>query len=189
MHREVLSKIHQGHQGIKRCLLRARCSVWWPGITHHIKQLVQGCPVCARITQPQKEPLIPTTFPWHTVATDLFELHSTSYLLVIDYFSRFPEITRPTNTTSAAAIEAMKDVFARHGIPELVRSDNGPQYSSSEFASFAREYGFHHVTSSLYYPQSNGQAERGVKTAKRLISSASDRFIVLLIHPITMVQS
>ncbi len=95
MHREVLSKIHQGHQGIERCLLRARCSVWWPGITHHIKQLIQGCPVCARNTQPWKEPLIPTTlpaFPWHTVATDLFALHSTSYLLVIDYFSRFPEI-------------------------------------------------------------------------------------------------
>ena len=90
------------------------------------------------------------------VATDLFELHGQHYLLMVDYFSRYPEVSKLSTTTSAAVIATMKGVFARYEIPEVVRSDNGPQYSSHEFASFADSYGFQHSTSSPYFPQSNG---------------------------------
>ncbi len=79
----------------------------------------------------------------------------------------------------------MKGVFARHGIPEIVRSDNGPQYSSHEFASFADSYGFQHLTSSPYFAQSNGQAERMVQTVKRLLLNCSDPFMALLTYRAT----
>ena len=58
----------------------------------------------------------------------------------------------------------MKSVFSRHGIPDTVVSDNGPQYDSKEIKEFASLYGFNHVTTSPYYPQSNGFAERMVKS-------------------------
>ena len=63
----------------------------------------------------------------------------------------------------------MKTLFARHGVPEVVKSDNGPQYSSGEFAEFTKTWGFRHVTSSPLYPQSNGLAER---TAKSILTKA-----------------
>ena len=65
-------------------------------------------------------------------------------------------------------VAALKDVFVRHGTPETVVSDNGPQYSCSLFESSAMEYGFTHVTSSSRYPQANGEAERAVATVKGL---------------------
>ena len=73
-----------------------------------------------------------------------------------------------TSTTSLNIIEALKDIFARHGIPETVVSDNGPQYSSLEFSQFSQIYNFQHITSSPYYPQSNGHVEREVQTIKKL---------------------
>jgi len=124
-------------------------------------------------------------YPWQRIATDLFELRGVHYLLIVDYFSCYPEVLRLTTTTSAAVITAMKAVFARHGIPEVVRSDNGTQYSSHEFAVFAESYGFQHTTSSPHYPQSNGQAERMVQTVKRLMTNSADSSMVLLTYRAT----
>ncbi|XP_021340038.1 uncharacterized protein K02A2.6-like [Mizuhopecten yessoensis] len=76
-----------------------------------------------------------------------------------DYYSRYFEVGKLENTRSATVINQLKSFFARHGIPEEVRSDNGPQYSSKEFRKFAEDWGFDHKTSSPHYPQSNGLAE------------------------------
>ena len=121
-------------------------------------------------------------YPWKMVATDLFEQHGQYYLLMVDYFSRYPEVSKLSTTISGAVIATMKGVFARHGIPEVVRSNNGPQYSSHEFALFADSYGFQHSTGSPHFPQSNGQEERMVQTVKRLLSNCSDPFMALLTY-------
>ena len=73
-------------------------------------------------------------------------------------------------------------MFARHGIPELVLSDNGPQYASEEFRRFAAEYGFTHVTSSPHYHRANGAAEKGVQTVKRMLMKESDPYLGLLAY-------
>ena len=83
-------------------------------------------------------------------------------------------------TTSTKVIGALKYVFAHHGIPEEVVSDNGPQFASDEMKEFATHYGFHHSTSSPYYPQCNGHAERAVKTVKNVISNTEDPWLALL---------
>lgn len=85
-----------------------------------------------------------------------------------------------TSTTSVSIISALKSVFSRHGIPEIMRSDNGPQYCSSEFMSFASSYGFQHLTSSPKFPQSDGQAERSVQTVKNLLKKSDDPYTSLL---------
>ena len=102
-----------------------------------------------------------------------------------DYFSRFLEVIKSTATTTSAVISIMKAVFSRHGIPELLISDNGPQYQSHEIKQFSQAYEFVHVTSSLHYPQSNGEAERAVQTAKRLLGQSEDPFLAVLSYNAT----
>ena len=172
LQKETLGKLHSGHQGMVRCCLRAKSSVWWPGLNKQLTDFVHNCPECARMARPKKEPL--------RIATDLFTLSGNDYLVVVDYFSRYPEVIQLRSTTSKTIINTLKSLFARHGIPETVRSDNGPQYSSREFAEFAKTFQFKHATSSPRYPASNGQAERTVQTVKNLLKKAEDPFIALL---------
>ena len=185
LRKETLDKIHRGHQGIERCRARARMAVWWPGLSKEIVDLVKSCQECTKRFTLKHEPLIPTKlpeYPWQEVGTDLFTFKNSIYLVVVDYFSRYPEIARLTSTTSQGIIMALKKVFARHGIPERVRSDNGPQYSSLEFAEFAKLYGFDHITSSPIFSQSNGQAERTVQTLKNILHKTDDPFMSLLVY-------
>ncbi|UYV83879.1 K02A2.6-like [Cordylochernes scorpioides] len=96
----------------------------------------------------------------------------------------YPEIARLENMTSASVIVHCKSIFARHGIPLEVRSDNGPQFGSL-FKEFAQDYGFTHVTSSPRYPQSNGFIESFVKMFKERIGKSRDPYLALLAYRAT----
>ena len=185
MRKDILQRLHDGHLGITKCRERARQSVWWPGLNRHLQDLLYQCRICSRDKANGAEPLIPTQLPhlpWQKVATDLFDFKGTPYLLIVDYFSRYIEIAQLKGTTAKDVVNHAKSVFSRHGIPEVVVSDNGPQYSSLEFANFAKEYGFQHITSSPRYPQVNGEAERAVQTVKCLLRKASDPYLALLAY-------
>ena len=80
------------------------------------------------------------SLPWHTEATDLFELKNTKYLLIVDYYSRFPVLHKLVNTTSRVLIQEMKTVFAELGVPSVIVSDGGTQYTSAEFKDFTRQW-------------------------------------------------
>ena len=185
---ETLAKIHTGHQGIERCRMRVATSVWWPGVSQEVREVVERCKECTKEAPKRKEPLIITPlpeYPWQMVGVDLFELNKDHYILMVDYFSRYPEAIKLSSTTSAAVITVMKSIFARHGIPEVVRSDNGPQFSAEEFTKFANCYGFQHVTSSPRYPQRNGQVERMVQTVKKMIQKSDDPYLAIMSYRAT----
>ncbi|TWW61296.1 hypothetical protein D4764_05G0013860 [Takifugu flavidus] len=130
--------------------------------------------------------------PYYKVGTDLFDWDGKSYIVVTDYFSNFPEVGMLQSTSSKTVISYLKTVFARHGVPCELFSDNGPQFSSGEFAVFAKEWGFKHTTPSPTYPKSNGLAESSVKTVKNLLkkSQTNDSFQKsLLIYRSTPLQN
>ena len=85
------------------------------------------------------------------------------YVLCIDYYSKWVDIMKLDNETSKDVITHLKSMFARYGVPDLVISDNGPQYANAEFAAFSKSYEFQHQTSSPYHVPSNGEAERAVR--------------------------
>ena len=189
---EIIEKLHAGHQGFIKCERRAQESVWWPRIRQDIDMKVSKCIVCSMYRSQKAEPLMPTTFPdrpWQKVGTDIFEWKKCSYLLVIDYYSRYIEVAKLTSTTSRSVVQHLKSIFSHHGIPDTVMSDNGPQFSSSLFQSFSKEYGFTHSTSSPKYPQANGAAERAVQTVKSLLNKNEDPYLAMLCYRATPLEN
>ena len=184
---EILQRIHAAHLGIEKCKARARGAVFWPGINSAIDELVSKCSTCQQHQRSnQREPLIPQEVPkrpWATVAADIFYYKGRDYLLVVDYFSKYPEVVRLSSKNSEAVILAMKDMFARHGIPERLIADNMP-FNSASFKDFASKWEIEVVTSCPHYPTSNGLVERNVQTVKQLLRKADeskqDAFLALL---------
>lgn len=174
----MLKLIHDGHLGIDRCKRRAREVLFWPGITKDIESYIKKCKVCQEnANKPSREPMIPVSIPnlpWNKIGTDLFEYGKKSYLILVDYFSGFVEVSHLRDTTAYSVVLAMKENFARYGIPDKVISDNGPQFSCQKFKKFAHEWGFIHITSSPYYAQSNGKSERAVQTVKKMLKKSID---------------
>ena len=137
---DILNKIHTGHQGITKCRRRAAHSVWWPGITKDLENLISKCSICCRQKLQHSEPLLTSPLPnhpWQKVATDLFKWRNSSYILVVDYYSRYIELAKLSSTTSSEVNKHLKSFFSRHGVPQIVVSDNGPRYSATLFKDFA----------------------------------------------------
>ena len=121
MQKCMLGKIHEGHQGIVKCRKRAQESIWWPGLSKQLQDLVEQCTQCIKYRENNAEPMIATEMPhrpWQKVATDLFELNNCHYLIVVDYFSRFFEVDKLNSTTSQNVIKHLKVHFSRYGIPD-----------------------------------------------------------------------
>ena len=177
MRTEILKCIHTGHMGIEKSKARARVCVYWPKMYEAIEYEVKKCSVCNKYSlQNQKEPMLPHPVPnrpWEKLGADYFTLAGKDYLLVVDYFSKFPEVIQMDSKTAEATITTMKDIFARHGIPNTVVADNMP-FNSRPFKQFAKDWNFAITTSSPGYPQSNGLVERNVQSIKRLIKKARE---------------
>lgn len=192
LRKDILGRIHEGHQGIVKCRALAKSSVWWPGLSQQVQTLVENCGTCDKERHNRPEPLKPSSvpdYPWQRVGMDLFDWQGQQYLLVVDYFSRNIELAHLRNSTSSeTVINHCKSIFARHGIPEVVHSDNGPQFAARVFAQFAEKYGFIHTTSSPHHPEGNGEAERAVQTVKNFLSKAEDPYLALLQYRATPLQ-
>jgi len=194
---EIISRSHTSHLGIESCLRKARDSVFWPRMSSDIKEAISQCSVCAEF-QPRntKEPMQTSKVPdrpWSRVAVDLFTLQSKEYVVLVDYYSDFIEVQEINDTTSPTIIQFLKEQFSRHGIPDVLVSDNGPQLTSHEFRRFAEEWEFKHVTSSPHHHMSNGKAEAAVKVTKNLFKKAlrdgRDPWLALLEYRNTPVET
>ena len=151
---EVIARLHSSHQGIEACLRKARDRVFWPAMQHDVRNAVLTCQMCAEFqpnnsSMPMQSHEIPDR-PWSRVATDLFSLKSKDYIVLVDYYSDYIEVSPLTDTTPSSIIKFLKFQFSRHGIPDVLVSDNGPQYISNEFVQFANEWEFRHVSSSHF---------------------------------------
>lgn len=131
-----------------------------------------SCDTCQIFRNKQcKETLIQHEVPSEAwVGTDLFNLFNKLFLVIVDYTSKYFEVVQLPNGKTSTVINFTKGIFAHHGIPAEVVSDNGPQYSSFEFKRFARQWDFKHTTSSPKFPQSNGLVERTIQNNKTNIS-------------------
>ena len=173
MQKGILKQLHKSHLGVEKTNWRARSAVYWPEMNKEIEKAVGQCIACKEIQNNQcKEEIIETEapkYPFQMVAADLFYWNGQDFLLVVDYYSRYWEVMKLCEINSSSVIKKLTNMLSRVGIPEILQSDNGPQFSSQEFRKVAQSWNFQHITSSPYHPKSNGLAERYVQTIKNLL--------------------
>ena len=178
LRQEIKEAIHSSHVGIEGCLRRARECVYWPGMNADVKEFISSCEICASEGKSQaKETLMShenSDRPWEKVGIDLFDLRNQTFLVTVDYFSNYWEVDRLEGTKTKDVVRKLKAHFSRYGVPSVVISDNGPQFSSEEFDEFSQKWEFEHRCSSPGHQQANGMAESAVKMAKKLIRKAID---------------
>ena len=187
---EMLHKIHEGHLGIQKCRDRAKQSIWWLGLSSQLRNLIENCPECVQERKNIHEPFVKQDFPdrpWQKVGMDLFKLNKW-YLIITDYYSRYFEICPLKCMTEEEIIQHCKTVFARFGVPDIVRSDCGTQFASG-FQMFAKDFDFSHITSSPKFSQSNGAAHAAVKIAKNIIMKCKEIDIGLLAYRTTPLEN
>ena len=167
----ILDELHEGHPGMSRMKGIARGIVWWPNLDKEIEQRVQSCTSCQ---VQQKAPASAPLHPWEWPTKPWTRLHidyagpflGKMFLVVVDAHSKWLEVDMVPSATSHHTINKLRAMFATHGIPEVLVSDNGTAFTSSEFQEFTKQNGIRHVTSAPYHPSSNGLAERYVQTFK-----------------------
>ena len=155
-----------------------RDTLYWPRMTTEVREYVSRCEIClAHRESPGKEPIIQHEIiarPWSKVGADLCDSNGRTLLVMCDYYNNFIEVAHLKSTTSRCVIREMSEVFARFGVVDILVTDNAPNFTSAEFAVFAKTWAFEHVTSSPHYPESNGKSENAVKTVKRLFTKCRD---------------
>ncbi|KRX51535.1 Uncharacterized protein T09_14668, partial [Trichinella sp. T9] len=146
-----------------------------------IEMKAQSCEGCATAQKnPAKVAVKPWEVadrPWKRIRVDFAgPVNGKMFLIIVDAHSKWPEVLHMPHITTEQTIESLKTVFARFGFPEVLVSDNGTQFTSTEFTIFCPENGIRHVTSAPYHAQSNGQVERFIDTFKRALKkSTNDR--------------
>ena len=181
MHKAILKQIHDSHLGLTKCKLRAKQAVYWLGLNEHLEQLILNCQLCLKYSRSKRKPDQSSTLgqevplvPWTKLATDIFHFEGQSYLLIVDYTSRFPIVRRLTSMTAQHIVDHCKQIFAEYGWPDTLISDNGPCYASETFKKLMTEYNVNHITSSPHYPQSNSLAEKYIQIVKNLFHKAKE---------------
>ena len=127
---------------------------------------IRSCHPCQLVEPRAKpEPVRSSSLPdrpWKEISVNLLEISNGEHLLVVvDYYSRWLEAILLKKKDAQNVIRSMEAIFKTHGLPEALRSDNGPPFASKEFEGFLEYLGIGHKKGVPYWPQSNGEVERG----------------------------
>lgn len=168
---QLLVEIHGAHMGAAKMKSLARQYFWWPCLDQDIEHFVKACVACMENSRnPNRASLIKyeqAKGPFDRIHIDYAgPFFGKNFLVVIDSYTKWPEVYEMTKTDSFHTIEKLRDCFSRFGLANCIVSDNGTQFVSSEFAEFCRYNNIKHVKTAPYHPASNGAAENMVKTFK-----------------------
>ena len=174
----ILKLAHEGHQGIVKTKMRLREKVWWPDMDKNVETFCRSCHSCQLVGEPSKPEFMKRTElprgPWQDVSIDLCGPFpgGENLLVVVDYYSRWTEVCVMKKTTTSKIINCLRHMFATHGLVKTITSDNGPQFTSTEFKNYLEENGIKHRRVTPYWPAANGGVERQNRTLLKAIRTA-----------------
>ena len=167
----LLQVLHQSHAGASRMKSLARSHFWWPGLDADLERMAGACERCQQ--QQKSPPVSPLQTwswpdkPWSRIHIDYAgPFEGKMMLLLVDAHSKWMDVHVTSSATSLITIRKLRQSFSTHGIPDLIVSDNGTNFTSAEMEDFLRSNGIQHICSAPYHPSSNGLAERAVQTLK-----------------------
>ena len=169
---EALNFLHAAHQGTSSMTSRAEQCIFWPGITHDIKEKRENCMRChstapSNPNAPPQQITVPE-YPFQLICADFFNYRGNPYLIIVDRYSGWPIVKR-AQEGATGLINALKDTINIFGVPEELSSDGGPEFTAAFTKKALKEWGTHHRISSVAHARSNGRAEVAVKSMKRLL--------------------
>ena len=175
---KVVTIAHQAHQGIVKTKQCIREKVWFPNIDRMVEETVSSCIPCqASNHKSEREPIIATPLParpWSSLSMDFAGPINGDYAMVlIDEYSRYPEVEIISSVSASTVLPRLENIFARQGIPDIIKTDNGPPFNGKEFSDFAASFGFTHRKVTPFHPEANGEVERFMRTLNQMIRSAS----------------
>lgn len=170
----MLRELHSTHLGIVKMKYNARGRMWWPGIDEDIEQWIGACDKCTSVRHaPPRATPAPwpsPAAPWERIHIDYLSIGQQTYLVVIDAYSKWLEcIWMHNDVTTQSLIKKLKQLFSVFGIPSTLVSDNDVKINSKDFNNFCSNNGINYMTSPIYHPCSNGQAENSVRTCKKML--------------------
>jgi transposase InsO family protein len=146
---------------------------WFPAMNYMVEEMIKQCFECQVTTKQQRqEPMKMTEipeYPWEVVSVDFGGSYPDGHynLVVIDNRTRYSEVENLHTTACKQTKEKLKKIFATHGIPRRLESDNGLPFNSIDFANFAIEEGFEHHKITPLHPRANGAAEAFMKVLNK----------------------
>ena len=178
LRREVLECLHSAHQGVTGMREHAKHRLFWPGLDAALCLTRAQCADCNNKAPSQSaEPLLEVEtpeFPFQSTATDLFHCQGHKFLIYVDRFSAWLEIALTPRSDALTVIGNLRHWFTTFGVPMDIASDGGPPFDSTTYIAFLKTWGISRRLSSAYFPRSNGRAELGVKSGKRLLMANLD---------------
>ncbi|UYV77485.1 K02A2.6-like [Cordylochernes scorpioides] len=166
----ILDDLHEMHLGMVNMKMIARRYFWWPGIDKNIEELARDCRICQESASMSPSTISEWTWPekpWHRLHLDLASpFMGRMFMVLVDAYTKWLEIVIIKDITSRTIIGHLREIFARFGLPEILVTDNGRQFVSSEFEEFTKMNGIRHTKTSPYNPSTNGLAERYVREFK-----------------------
>ncbi|XP_062715253.1 uncharacterized protein K02A2.6-like [Aedes albopictus] len=173
---KVLAELHSTHFGTSRLKALARGYIWWEKLDKDIEDMVRNCSYCQSTrAEPAKVPTHcwePPSRPFERVHVDFAgPFKNTFFIVLVDAYTKWPEVRILNNITTATTIRVCREYFSTYGIPSVLVTDHGVQFTSEEFQRFLKMNGVYHKMGAPYHPATNGLAERFVQTFKAKLKS------------------
>nr|XP_028571630.1 uncharacterized protein K02A2.6-like [Podarcis muralis] len=171
LRQHVLEALHISHPAIVKMKALARCYIWWPNMDDAITSWVTSCQACQE-SRPASLAAKGNTWempkaPWSRVHIDLAgPFHGWTFMVMVDAYFKWLEVALMHSTPTEAVLRVLRGLFVTHGCPDVLISDNGPQFTSGTFERYLLGLGIRHALTAPFHPASNGQAERMVHSAK-----------------------
>jgi transposase InsO family protein len=171
---KMIDLAHEGHLGIVKTKQLLRSRLWFPGIDAMVERRTKSCLACQATTPGGHfTPLCMSELPkapWSHLAVDFYgPIDNVYVLVVIDEYSRFPCAEIISSVSSAVVSKNLEIIFGLFGIPDVLKSDNGPPFQGREFKLFANQMGFKHQRITPLHPMANGLAESFMKNISNIV--------------------
>jgi len=179
------SNVTSGHLGIRKTYGRLEMRVYWKNLRKDIAHFVNRCQVCQTSKNPRLPPVpanssFNSEFPWEVITIDLMGPYPrgckghTHILVIVDMLTKYVELMPLRTITSKSILENLWRICCRWGVPRVILSDNGRQFTSNLYIEWCDSLGIKPFYISPYHPQAN-LTERYVQTVKGMIVSTISR--------------